>query len=190
MPQEVRERLPEEEAVAWDRDSNRLIVVGRAFEDEEGQRALREASWVAVREEGPQIALQAAGDFVEYLFAPLNYARETVTQSSGPSDWTNSRMSGSYSLLTGVYIGYSIILTAALLVLAVPQARWAFANPEVRGVAMLLGVTVVLLALMYAGRTAYDSHIRYALPIYMIQMEFLVWLAFPGEPEEGRETSP
>jgi len=188
MPDEVKERMPREEAVAWDNDPNRLIVLGRAFDDPKGQAAMREGSWVAMQEEGPQIVIQAIGDTVEYILAPLNYARESAIHKPDPTHWTNTRMSGAFEHLTYAYIAYSILLMIVLIVLAIPHLGTTMRRGDVGRVTLLLVGAVLLLTMMYAGRTAYDFHIRYALPIYLIEMAFLLWVAFPGETDSLQES--
>jgi hypothetical protein len=181
MPAAVRERMSPDQAASWDKDPNALIWLGNAFDDAEGQAAMREAARVALREQGDRIAAQAAGDAIEYFTAPVNYSRESLLVHSGPTDWTNTRMGGAHKKLTEIYLGFSFMLTFLLIAMVIPRIPNTWKDADVRNVVLLCAAAILLLSMMYAGRTAFDFHIRYALPIYMIEIGVLVWMAVPGD---------
>lgn len=185
----MRSRISPELAESWNGNPNAIIDIKTALDDPEGHAAMRHAIKAAIRCCGFQIAAQTTVDIVEYLLAPFQYARESLFDEQSPTSWTNSRMSAAHPLLTNIFTGYSFLLTAGLLLLFLSRLNKLLREEQLRHILIFSGTMILLVSLMYALRTGMDFHIRYALPVYMIEIGLLLWFGTSiNTGETARET--
>lgn len=180
MPANVRADISREDAEAWQANGHYVATIGRRLDDPAGHVVMRDAIRAALACCGAPIAYQAAGDLVEYLTAPLNYLRESVWGTDAVTSWTawtDSRMAAAHESLTYAYINFGFVLIALAFVLFVVALPSLWRTPAIRELLLFTGIAVLLTALMYTIRTGIDFHIRYALPIYTLEIGVFLWAA-------------
>jgi hypothetical protein len=180
MPRVIIDRISPELAFEWDKDPNMSIVIGAALSDQEGREAMIKGSIIALTNFAPEIAFKSLGDLVEYITAPFNYIRESIFPGKDPTAWTNTRMAGKKPFLTSIYqmLSHSILLICFFF--SAINFLIVYKKNEVKKVFIFLGSVIFLFSLFFSLRTSLDFHIRYALPIYIIEVGTILWLSVNG----------
>lgn len=177
MPDTIRKRVSSGQARDWDHDPNEYQFISKALDDHDGHIAMQQAIFIALRYDGFRVLEKTIRDFLENLLSPINYIRESFTGAPNTTTWTNTRMEEAHPRLTRIFLGYSFALTIGLLVLFVFQIKEFWDNRDSRNLLVFLGFAIALLSAMYALHSGLGFHIRYALPIYVLEMGPLLWLA-------------
>jgi hypothetical protein len=129
---------------------------------------------VAWRHEGGSIATQVLTETVQYLATPVAYMAQTVFPSVGYTGNTASmnRHIAERTRTLGLVYLWSFVVTALLAGLLAARR-----TVNLKVVLQYWGFVVVVNALVNVFSSSVGFHIRYALPIFSIEIALLVWLA-------------
>lgn len=174
MPEAIRERITPRDAARWDVRQSYWATIARELDDRAGHAAMLPGAAVAWRHEGGSIATQVLIETVQYLATPVAYIAQTVFPSvgyTGNTASTNRHITERTGTLGRVYLWSFVV--AALLVGLLAARRTA----NLKGVLPFWGFVVVVNALVNVFSSSVGFHIRYALPIFSIEIALVVWLA-------------
>jgi len=178
MPSVMRNRISIDLAKLWDTDPNFSIVIGANLNDQAGKEAMIQGSIIALSNNFFDILKKSFIDFLEYLFAPLNYARESFWPKKDPTSWTNSRMDGNHPAFVAFYRNSSSFILGVILLISVFIIKNIFkSSAGLKSVFVFWSFCLILFSLFFASRTSLDSHIRYALPVYFLEFGVLFWIS-------------
>jgi hypothetical protein len=177
MPALIQSRIDPQLAHNWQNNDFYGIQVLNKLKDSDGTRAMRSAIKNSLLCCSLHIGKEIVGDFLEYIFAPITYIKESLFVHTDPTWWTNTRMSMFSPILTMVYVRLSFVLTAALITFS--AARYKTPQVDKRFV-IFLSLVILLLVLMFTLNTSLDFHIRYGLPIYSIETGLFLWFGLAG----------
>lgn len=174
MPPEIQKRVPIDFALEWAADAGYTLAVWQALDDEDGKVAMKEGIITTLRCCSSVVFFEIFGDFIEYILAPASYTRETIWEGVDPTRWTNTRFTMYHFTLSVIFIYYSFLVLIALfwvsfrniyLVLSAKKVFWYWV------------INVLLISGMFSMRSSIDFHIRYALPIYYIEIGIAMYIA-------------
>jgi hypothetical protein len=174
MPQVIRERITPKDAARWDGRQAYWATIAGKLDDRAGHAAMLRGAAVALRHEGGSIATQVLTETVQSLATPVAYMAQTVFPSVGYTGNTtpmNRHITERTRTLGLIYL-WSFIATALLAGLL--AARRAV---NLKGALQYWGFVVVVNALVNVFSSSVGFHIRYALPIFSIEIALVVWLA-------------
>ena len=134
---------------------------------------------VAIRRNFPNVALNIMSDFTKNMFSPYylisNNNDETLV-------YTATRMEGEHYLYTGMYILYFNIV---FIIINVYLVLKLFIN-EIKVKKYRETIVILAYAIVNAGffalLTSQNFHIRYTMPVYLIEIAIIVMLF--GEKQE------
>lgn len=178
MPLNVQAEISREDAAAWTANGHYVATLGRRLDSPSGHQVMRDAIKAALGCCGGAIVFQASVDYLEYLTTPFNYLRESLwgtDELTSWTAWTDSRMAGAHASLTYSYIKLGLTLIAASFVLFLAGWRTLWRLVAIRELLAFTLAAVLISALMYTVRTGIDFHIRYAMPIFALEVGLFLW---------------
>lgn len=182
MPATIQQRITPQMARYWDQHENYWVTINSALNDSAGQIAMRDAAKVAIRYDAVGITKNIASSFIAYLVTPLAYAKESLLQPAAAGNywtyWTNTRMAQAHPILTKIYQDsfWAAFFGMIAVVLVRFKRAWTIILRYRRPLAFL-GLTVIITAAVHTLQSSTGFHIRFALPIFIIEVGVLVWLA-------------
>lgn len=178
MPSVIRARITPADASHWDESITYSAVVADKLSDAPGQAAMVSGALTAVRHHGLSIAAHGAVEAAQYLVTPVTYVAFTIAPQlpgAESTSWTYSRMANWTPDLTLAYVAVFV----ALMLIAVVVA---FKRFPPKGLEKLTAVywlfVVAVITAVHVGTSSLGFHLRYALPIFYIEIGLLVWLLY------------
>lgn len=171
LPPDIQAAISLDQAKAFDRHHNNVypFLVDMAKRPD-GDRIRDGISRTVIDTMPGSLAVRIAWDFTKYAVAPLAFAAEAarVVKRSIATNWTLSRMTMFYPVLTWIFLAIGWI---SLFLFQIPCALRirCFSEPIVLVIAALILANAAMFALFHAVET----HVRYAMPSYILISAFL-----------------
>jgi hypothetical protein len=181
LSQEFQSVVSEKEAKEFDLNCNEFLHLVPLLQQRAGGTdvLVNEASWAAIRNYGPEIAITTADDALRYTMPLIAYPLDLAFggREGVASEWTHTRMRAASPLLTNLYLW---VATTVLLTIQIPvvcsllwrlRDRWN--NRVAMAAVLMLGVSIIN-AVLYSATDGLQN-VRYALPACVLVFATVVW---------------
>jgi len=180
LSQKFRAVVSEKDAKAFDHNYNEYLRLVPLLQQHAGGTnvLVNEASWVAIRHHGREIASTTAMDALRYAVPLIAYPAD-IHYGSGKraSNWTHTRMRAATPLLTDAYLwaatGLLFIIQIPVVLTLLIQLGGSWNQRVMVAVGLLLAVSIIN-AILYAAGNGLQN-VRYALPAVYLVFAAIVW---------------
>ena len=174
LPENIKEQITYEDAVYSASARNNYKAVYEALYKKHGNLDdVNTIMKVALRRNFPNIALNIISDFSKNMFSPYYLMSDNKDETMV---YTSTRMEGEHYLYTGMYILYFTVLFIIINIYLVMKMC-------INGINVIKNKELIVIlsyAIVNAGffslLTSQNFHIRYAMPVYLIEIAILVML--------------
>lgn len=172
LPEDIKQTISYEDAVASTADRNYYKIPYNTLVEQDGNF---DRAWtivkVAIRRNLPNIISNILGDFLKNITAPFYVV---FNNSDDMYVYTLTRMEGEHYLYTDGYVLYFNILLVLI-------GMFVILNKENIKVKNKRGILVILFYILvsagfFALLTAFNFHIRYVMPVYILEVAIVTVL--------------
>lgn len=181
MPQPIQENVPPDLAARWDADRGLgpdSSELRKAVASQETESVLVGAGLTSFKKNSAAISADIGRDVISYMAAPVAYSAQTLTRDSDYSRLTrrtNQKLIEATPGASKLYIGYGLALHAALLLSFLVSRRVRGRLIASLSTALMILAVVGVVSVTHAFSSAIGFHIRYALPVYFLEIGYLLW---------------
>lgn len=176
IPEEIRKDITREEAIenASDRNAYKNIFVKLKNMDGNDDRANRLTIEI-FKMDYPNLAIEIFNDFIKNVFPNYYQLFDNV---GGMLEYTITRMQGDSPLYTDLYILYYLmifVLMNVIIVVKLLYKKYQFKLEYIRRLLPFIFYTLAS-ASFFALLSSQNFHIRYVIPVYMIEFAIIIIL--------------
>lgn len=172
LPEDIKQIISYEEALESATEKNKYKKPYEKLLKQDGNsKRSFTIMKIAVRRNAPKILINVLSDFIKNIFTPYYILSN---QDDELYKYTISKMEGEHYLYTDAYVLYFDVLFVIINI-------YVWINKKSYRVIDKYGVFVILLYILassgfFACFTAFNFHIRYEMPIYILENGFLITL--------------
>lgn len=174
LPEDIKEDISYDEAVESTLDRNWYINPYQKLYSKDGNtERIKTIMKIAIRRNFPDIIYNVLSDFSKNVFSPYYFLLDN-------NDWsytyTLTRMEGEHYLFTDAYTLYFAIMFAIINIYIILLAICNSINIKIRKEMLVIVFYTIVSSGFFALLTSQNFHIRYAMPIYVIEIAIIVIL--------------
>lgn len=172
LPENIKQTVYYEDAVATttDRNNYKLPYLKLLEEDGNSDRVWQIVK-VAIRRNSPEIVTNILSDFLKNITTPFYVI---LNNSDDMYVYTITRMEGEHYLYTDGYVMYfNILLMLIVVYVILNRAKVKVKNKK--GLIVIL-FYILVSAGFFSLLTAFNFHIRYAMPVYVMEIAIVTVL--------------
>lgn len=171
LPDDIKKDITYEDVENSSKSANNYKIPYEKLVEKDGNaKRANTITKVAIRRNLPDIVSSTIRDFGKNIFSPYYYFMD---DSSGNYEWTKTRMEGEHYLYTDTYIlvfeSLFIIINIYVLVFNRKNLK-LLKNKEL----VVIWLYSFASAAFFATLTSQNFHIRYAMPVYIIEIGIVV----------------
>lgn len=181
LPEDVKEVITYEDAITSNQGPNNYkIPYEKLYELDGDLHRVNKIVLTAFRRNFPNIISNILRDFGKNMISPYYF---TFDNTSGNYEWTKTRMEGEHYLFTDMYILYFeilfVIITIYVFLNVIINKRKIYFSKELETIILYAFISSVFFALL----TSQNFHIRYIMPVYVLEISMIVILLGERENE-------
>jgi hypothetical protein len=179
LPDTISETITTEQARYFDSHNNYVFPfqVEVLRDPNKGSAYLNTIAATAIRHFYPEIIGAVLFDFGKYLLPSLAFPLEAlgVLPESVATSWTISRASMASPRITIAYLWIGSLFYFVVIGLAIAKFKKAFfLSNNTIGTVVILGTYLIGNSALFALASGMNAHIRFALPTYIMTLNFLL----------------